>query len=370
MRDRRRGGGADQFGALLRSRRELAGLTQEELAERARLGVRTIRYLERGRCHPRPSTVRLLGQALGLAGPALARFDAAARRRRAEAAAGPAAVGHPAVPAQLPAGPAGFTGRTGLLAELDELLPDHPGGPPGAAAIAALTGTAGIGKTALAVHWAHRAATRFPDGQLYLDLRGHGPGAPLRPIQALGRLLRTLGAGGGVPAATDEAAGLYRSLLAGRRVLVVLDAAQGAEQVRPLLPGGPGCVVLVTSRDPLAGLIASHGARWLGVEALEPGEALTLLACMLGRDRVAAEPDAAAELARACGYLPSALRAAAAQLACHPGQPIAQHLAQLLEQRLAATRLYLVPAGRRPLGRSPQALPPNGGRLSAPHDLR
>jgi hypothetical protein len=237
-------------------------------------------------------------------------------------------------------------------------------------AIAVLTGTAGVGKTALAVHWAHRAAARFPDGQLYLGLRGHGPGAPLRPIQALGRLLRALGADGGIPGATDEAAGLYRSLLAGRRVLVVLDDAHGAEQVRPLLPGGTGCVVLVTSRNPLAGLVASHGARWLGVEALGPGEAVTLLARMLGRDRVAAESDAATELARACGYLPSALRVAAAQLACHPRQPIARHLAQRQEQRQAATRLYLLPAGRRPIGRSPQALPANGGHMPAPHHLR
>jgi hypothetical protein len=153
-------------------------------------------------------------------------------------------------------------------------------------------------------------------------------------------------------------------------VLVVLDDAHGAEQVRPLLPGGPGCVVLVTSRDPLTGLVASHGARWLGVEALGPGEADTLLARMLGRDRVAAEPDAAAELARACGYLPSALRAAAAQLACHPGQPIARHLAQRRGEPQAATRLYLLPAGRRPLGRSPQALSANDGQVPAPHHLR
>ena len=196
--------------------------------------------------------------------------------------------------------------------------------------ITAIAGGAGVGKTALAVHWAHLAADQFRDGQLYVDLRGWTPGGPVSPLRALAQLLLGLGMDGDkIPVEVDHAAGLYRSLLAGRRVLVVLDNARDAEQVRPLLPGSPGCLALVTSRDRLAGLVASHGASRLTLDVLPRGEAVALLARIVGQDRVDAEPEAAAGLAAACAHLPLALRIAAANLACEPDQPISAYLARL-----------------------------------------
>src|SRR6266536_3076989 len=308
---------ANGFGLELQALREQAGLTQERLAGRAGLSVRTIRALEHGQAHPRTVTARLLGEALGLDGPARARFDAAAHHP--DHGAGPvqpAAVAWSAaglvVPAQLPADVAGFTGRGREVV------------------ISAIAGAAGVGKTALAVHWAHRVRGRF-DGQLYVDLHGYTPGSPLSPLQALAGLLGALGvAADRIPVEVEQAAGLYRSLLAERRVLVVLDNARSAEQVRPLVPGSPGCVVVVTSRDRLGGLVASHGARRLTLEVLAPEEAVGLLAQIVGLDRVRAEPEAAARLAEVCGLLPLALRVAAANLTGQPSDhPIAGYLARL-----------------------------------------
>ncbi len=232
-------------------------------------------------------------------------------------------------PAQLPADVAEFTGRAGGLERLDALLTarrDEGGAVP----VTAITGAAGVGKTALAVHWAHRVSGRFPDGQLYVDLRGYAATSPLRPVQALAALLRALGvAADRVPMEVEEAAGLYRSLLAHRQVLVVLDNAASAMQVRPLLPGSAGCAVVVTSRDRLAGLIAREGARRLPLGVLGPEESLTLLARVLADGRVEAELPAASELAKMCGFLPLALRIAAANLACQPDQTLAVYLAEL-----------------------------------------
>ena len=176
------------------------------------------------------------------------------------------------VPAQLPPAVPAFTGRNAELASLDVLAgcaavvaPTVPAGPaaPAAMTICAVSGTAGVGKTALAVHWAHRVAGRFPDGQLYVNLRGFGPaGTALDPGQALSGFLDALGVPAArIPADPDTRAGLYRTLLAGKRVLVVLDNARSADQVRPLLPGSPGCLAIVTSRDQFAGLVATEGAR-------------------------------------------------------------------------------------------------------------
>jgi DNA-binding SARP family transcriptional activator/tetratricopeptide (TPR) repeat protein len=233
-------------------------------------------------------------------------------------------------PAQLPADVAEFTGRAGGLQRLDALLPAERRPHRTAVPISAITGTAGVGKTALAVHWAHRASGRFPDGQLYVDLHGYAATSPSRPIQALAGLLRALGvAADRVPVEVEEAAALYRSLLARKRVLVVLDNASSAEQVRPLLPGSPGCAVVVTSRDRLAGLVAREGARRLALDVLAPEESLTLLARVLEDGRVEAEPPAAAELTRVCGFLPLALRIAAANLACQPDQTLAGYVAEL-----------------------------------------
>jgi len=229
-------------------------------------------------------------------------------------------------PAQLPPDVAGFTGRHGPLKTLDGLLPDVDG-PATAVVISAIAGLAGVGKTALAVHWGHRVRKHFPDGQLYVNLRGHAAGPPLSALEALTHLLRSLGEPPeDIPADAELTAARYRSRLAQRRVLVVLDNAADAEQVRPLLPAGPGCMVLVTSRNRLTGLVARDGARPLTLDVLDPDEAVLLLTRILGEDRVAAEPDAAAELARACSYLPLALRIAAANATNHPGSSLADQV--------------------------------------------
>jgi hypothetical protein len=204
-------------------------------------------------------------------------------------------------PAQLPADAAVFTGRTAALARLDRLL--DAAAP--AVVISTIDGSAGVGKTALAVHWAHRVRTWFPDGQLFLDLRGYSGLPPVRSVDALAVFLRSLGVPADqVPTGEQEAAALYRSLLADRRVLVVLDNAATVQQVRPLLPGGGDSLVLVTSRDRLGGLVARDGARRLNLDVLTAQEARAMLASVLGAERVLVDPDAVAGLIEACAYLP------------------------------------------------------------------
>jgi DNA-binding SARP family transcriptional activator/Tfp pilus assembly protein PilF len=227
------------------------------------------------------------------------------------------------VPAQLPPDVAEFAGRADQLKMLDGLLPDHDG-PATAGPVCAIAGMAGVGKTALAVHWGHRARSRFPDGQLYLDLRAYSPGPDMRQPEALTHLLRSLGVPpNDIPTEVDLAVGHYRSLLARRRVLVVLDNAANADQVRPLLPAGPGSMALVTSRDRLAGLVARDGARQLTLDVLDPDDALLLLTRLLGEERVNAEAAAVADLAVVCSRLPLALRIAAANVADRPAASIA-----------------------------------------------
>ncbi len=221
-----------------------------------------------------------------------------------------------AAPRLLPRDVPDFTGRDADLRWLDGVA-DTPGS---MAVITAIAGTAGVGKTALAVHWALRAADRFPGGQLYVNLRGYSPGAPLTPLEALGMLLRALGTPPeGVPDTEDEAAALYRSTLVDRQTLVLLDNAHSADQVRPLLPGGRHNLVLVTSRDRLGGLIARDGARRLTLDTLSDAESLGLLRRVLGAERVDADFHAALDVVCACGRLPLALRVAAARLADEPG---------------------------------------------------
>lgn len=212
------------------------------------------------------------------------------------------------VPRQLPSDATGFTGRASALAQLDGFLAGEPGAENNSVVIAALYGMGGVGKTTLAVHWAHRVADRFPDGQLFVNLRGHGPSEPLDPAAALDLLLRGLGLSGEkIPAGPDTRAALLRSMVAGRRLLFVLDDARDAEQVRPLLPGS-GSMVLVTSRSQLRGLAARDGARRIGLDALPVAEAVALL-----RSRLVSAPtdDSLAELADLCGRLPLALTIAA-----------------------------------------------------------
>jgi DNA-binding SARP family transcriptional activator/tetratricopeptide (TPR) repeat protein/DNA-binding XRE family transcriptional regulator len=233
-------------------------------------------------------------------------------------------------PAQLPADVDAFTGRGAQLDTLDALLP-AAGATVGPARVVALAGMGGVGKTALAVHWAHQVRSRFPDGQLYVNLRGHSGEPPLRPLDALSGFLLALGMSGDqIPDDEAQAAAIYRSRLAGKRVLVLLDNAGAADQVRPLLPTGPGSLALVTGRDRLTGLIAREGARLVPLDALAPHESVALLDHMLGPRRAAAEPDAVADLARLCAHLPLALRIAAANLAARPRHRVADYNAKLL----------------------------------------
>jgi NB-ARC domain len=196
------------------------------------------------------------------------------------------------VPQHLPAAVGPFVGRTRELALLDGWLGQLSGGSGPAVSICAIGGMPGVGKTALAVHWAHRVAGRFPDGQLYVDLRGFDPGAqPADPAAVLQAFLLALGVPpGDTPAHLDARAALYRSVLAGRRMLVVADNARDSAHVRPLLAGTPGSAVLVTSRSSLGGLAAAKGARLLSLNVLTDNDAAELLAARLGHDHVAADP--------------------------------------------------------------------------------
>ncbi|MBE2999531.1 winged helix-turn-helix domain-containing protein [Nocardiopsis sp. HNM0947] len=265
-------------------------------------------------------------------GPELRRIEQCVLAGRPADLAAPAPSPRP--PAQLPHQAHGFTGREHELATLDTLLRPDTSGPH------LLTGTGGVGKTTLAVHWAHRARTHFPDGQLYIDLRGHGPHPPLPPEEALAAFLRALGVeGASVPTGLDERAARFRSLIAGRRLLVLLDNARSAEQVRPLLPGTTTARTLITSRNTLPALVAREGAHRQDLERLTPERSLDLLHTLVGA-RTHDEPGAAAELAERCAHLPLALRVAAELVNTSPGQPIAdlteelaqgQHALQVLD---------------------------------------
>jgi DNA-binding SARP family transcriptional activator/tetratricopeptide (TPR) repeat protein len=232
-------------------------------------------------------------------------------------------------PAQLPPPVAAFAGRGAELARLDAIVP----GPADGAVISVIAGTAGVGKTTLAVHWAHRVAAQFPDGQLYVNLRGFDPAGPAAgPGQALRGFLDAFAVPPErVPARLEDQVALYRSLLAGRRMLVLLDNARDAEQVRPLLPGSPGCLAVVTSRSHLTGLVAGQGAYPLHLDLLPPGEARELLSRRIGSSRVSREPDAVEEIIAGCARLPLALTIAAARAAASPSFPLAAVAADLRE---------------------------------------
>ena len=245
---------------------------------------------------------------------------------RAFAAAPPARQGAGQLPRpyQLPPAVAHFTGRAAELQTLAGLA-DLAAAAGGAVVITAIGGTAGVGKTALAVHWAHHAAARFPDGQLYVNLRGYDPsGEPVQPADAVRWLLEALAVPAAqIPSGVEAQTGLYRSLLAGKQMLIVLDNAKDPAQVRPLLPGTPGSMVLVTSRSQLTGLAAADGASLVSLDVLGGDEARVLLARRLGSDRVAAEPAAVSDLVRLCARLPLALNIAAALAAAQPARPLA-----------------------------------------------
>jgi DNA-binding SARP family transcriptional activator/tetratricopeptide (TPR) repeat protein len=244
----------------------------------------------------------------------------------------PAATGAallPAVPRQLPPDVSGFTGRDREIGRLDGLLLGT--GPP--AAIVVISGTAGVGKTSLALHWARRAADRFPDGQLWVNLRGYDHRPAMTPGQALTAFLRALGLPGeAIPPDVESQAGLYRSLMDGRRVLVVVDNASAVDQVRPLLPGGTGSAVIVTTRNQLTDMVAVEGAHPVELGLFTPEEGRELLARRLGAERVGTAPTAAREIVELCVGLPLALALVAARAAQRPALP----LAALAEQLRAA----------------------------------
>lgn len=311
------------LGALMRTRRRELGLTQELLAERAAISVQAIGALERGeRLYPRRDTLDRLVDALGLAGERQADFLSAATRRTTPRRSGDHRPESERPPRQLPPAVPHFTGRATQVETIIRLL-KGPG-----RLVPAIAGMAGVGKTALAVHVAHRIAGRFPDGQLYLNLRGYGGGEPMGCHEALGRLLLGLGeVTDQLPADSDQAVAFYRSCLAGRRVLLVLDNAEDVEQIRPLLPAAAGCAALVTSRRTLSALPQLHH---VPLDVLSEREAVDLLAATVGQARVDAEPDAAAVVVRRCGLLPLAVHLAGARLAARPHWPIA-HLAGRLD---------------------------------------
>lgn len=271
----------------------------------------------------------------------------------------------PVVPHQLPADVRQFSGRENELRQLDALLTEEPA----AVVICAIAGTAGVGKTALAVRWAHRARDHFPDGQLYADLLGYSPDAPVQPGQALEGFLHALGVSGdAVPPRLDDQAALYRSLLDGRRVLIVLDNASSPDQVRPLLPGSSSCFALVTSRSGLAGLVAREGAQRLTLDLLSHNESLRLLRDLIGTERVDAEPKSAAILVDQCGRLPLALRVAGERACAEPGLALSELTSELQDER---SRLDLLSnddgdastAVRAVFSWSYRNLPPAGARL-------
>lgn len=329
--------------AALRAARRAAGLTQEQLAQRCGLAVRTIRNLEQGQvARPQQRTVLVLADGLGLQGPDRKRFLRLARAatpaatpvgEAAGAAPGPpgTAAGAAAVRGELarPAAPAGRRSRpqelpvnvtdvTGREAELSRLRRHADAAAAGertGVTVVSVSGEPGVGKTTLAVAAGHQLADLFPDGQLFVPLGGTA-GVPRSSLDALGAVLRSIGVPDGqLPSRADERAGLYRTLLRNQRMLVVLDDAASEEQVRPLLAGGPACLVLVTSRRALAGLTPVDRLR-LG--DLPGAAAVGLLAAITGPERIAAEPAAAGELVAACGALPLALRIAGNRLASRP----------------------------------------------------
>ncbi len=239
------------------------------------------------------------------------------------------------VPAQLPLDAPGFSGRHDELRALNAMLPSaRAAGTDESVSVAVISGTAGVGKTALAIRFGRQVAKRFPDGQLYVNLCGPDPGRPMEPDVALRFFLDAFG----VPphriaAPLEERAALFRSLVDGMRVLIVLDNASSAAQVRPLLPGSPGCLVVVTSRNQMAGLVATEGAALITLDVLGDDEAHEMLARRLGQERVAAEPRVADEIVAACARLPLALSIAAARAVGRPKRPLAELAAELRDAR-------------------------------------
>lgn len=328
------------FGALLREARQTAGLTQEDLSAQSGLSARSISDLERGQTRrPYFRSVKLLADALDLPEPVRAELHAAARGgphlttqgHLTDAPAEPLTGNVTATLQQLPASVADFTGRERETGRLLQAL--SSGRRETAVQGIVICGPPGVGKTTLAVRVAHLLRPSFPDGQLWVHLEG-ASGRPRDPGDVLGELLRALGiTGSAVPSGEAERAALYRSRLAGRRMLLVADDASSSTQVRPLIPGAAGGAVLVTSRVQLTAL---PGAGLLVLDPFTPDEAMNLLVQIIGEERISADRKAAEVLADACGLMPLAVRIAGARLAARPSWPVA-----LLAQKMAGQRRRL-----------------------------
>ncbi len=334
-----------RFADLLRQLRARASLTQEELAEAAGLSPRSVSDLERGiNRTARKDTALLLADALSLTGQVRVLFVAAARGRAPAAdvlaaGSGGAAPGAAAAAMRtLPRDIGSFTGREDELARLLRSLASTDDGV-GPAGIHAIDGMAGIGKTTFAVHAAHRLAGSFPDGQFFVPLHAHTPGQrPVDPADALASLLLTAGvATHHIPPGLEARAGRWRDHIAGRKILLLLDDAAGHEQVRPLLPGTPGSLVLITSRRRLTAL---EDATVISIDTLAPADAASLLARLADRPDLAADPDSTGEIARLCGHLPLAIGMLGRQLRHHPARTGAELAADLTaaRDRLAVMR--------------------------------
>jgi transcriptional regulator with XRE-family HTH domain len=325
------------FGTELRRMRLAAGISLTGLAAQVHYSKGYLSKIETGDQAASHAVARQCDVVLDAGGALVALVPDDCRPRRKSAAK----IGETnPVPAQLPHDVCGFIGRESELAQLERLLDGSRDG----GVISTIDGAAGIGKTALAIRFGHRVADRFPDGQLYVNLRGFDPGrTPMTAAAALEHLLHGLWSGAGVGVWSqltdlDDQSALYRSLLAGKRMLVVLDNAATADQIRPLLPGSPTCFVLVTSRERLGGLVARHGARRITLGPLAQRAALKLVADVVGPARIAAEPEAAVTLTRLCDYLPLALCIAAERVAVRPNSTLAELTDQLVveQERLDA----------------------------------
>jgi transcriptional regulator with XRE-family HTH domain len=333
--------GHTTLAGLLRSLRETARLTQEDLAHRSGLSVRTVRNIELGRTrYPYLDTVEMLVRGLAADPSVAARLHRLARPQLA--VEGAAAPGEPGPPRQLPVSGRHFVGRVEELRLLDECAAATAS--PGTPVIAVLTGEAGVGKTGLALRWAHLSYARFPDGQLYADMGAIGPDHDHDESAGCVRLsaatdavlhgfLRALQVPKhAIPARADERSALFRSLVVDRRMLIMIDGAYCQCQVRPLLPAANRCLVLVTSRRPLNGLVAYEGAYQISLRGLTEPESMHLLRLLIG-ERVRTAPSAAREVARCCRFLPGALRAMAELAAGYPNWTFGR----LLEELTAAT---------------------------------